>query len=309
MTILLVMNRNFSSSLRVIVMDRKKHHSTDRSYKFIYKVLGIKFHRYLYDEGDEIEFLDTEIPDTGQRRDITTKVDGKFIRITELLSKPRYDDKLHSMYDYHQDISYDPHHEGLEVKSNVVGIYNPNWGKTNVDIDSNINFHVKTIQIQEMDGWKILSSIIHKTVTQEELSDNEAIDLLLLPDMETEMRIKAFMELICFLICNSNIPDPEFKEKLLLCEIKVLERFFTGDELKEMIDMLKCETEIPEIAKVIEKYRVGFDVIYFDGKADGKAAAKLETAENFLKAGVDIEIISQCTGFTVDQLKEIKRKL
>ena len=95
------------------------------------------------------------------------------------------------------------------------------------------------------------------------------------------------------------------KEKLLLCEIKVLERFFTGDELKEMIDMLKCETEIPEIAKVIEKYGVGFDVIYFDGKA----AAKLETAENFLKAGVDIEIISQCTGFSIDKLKEIKRKL
>ena len=72
-----------------------------------------------------------------------------------------------------------------------------------------------------------------------------------------------------------------------------------------MIEMLKCDTEIPEIARVIKKYGRGFDVIYFDGKADGK----LETAQNCLKEGVDIEIISKCTGFTIHQLKEIKRKL
>lgn len=290
-------------------MEGKKHHPIDKSYKFIYKVLGIKFHRYLFDEGDEIEFMDNEIPDTGQRRDITTRVDGKLIRSTEFLSKPPYDDKLHSMYDYHQDLSTDHNYDGLEVESSLVGIYNPNWGKTDVDIDSNINFHVTPIQIREMDGWKILSNIIHKTITQEELSENEAIDLLILPDMENEMRIKAFMKLICFLMCHSNIPNPDFRKNLILCEIKVLERFFAGNELNEMIEMLKCETEIPEIARIIEKYGVGFDVIYFDGKADGKAAAKLETAKNLLKEGVDIKIISKCTGFTIPQLKKIKRKL
>ena len=77
------------------------------------------------------------------------------------------------------------------------------------------------------------------------------------------------------------------------------------EELKEMVDMLKCETEIPEIARVIEKYGVGFDVIYFDGKE----SAKLEMAENLLKAGVDELIISQCSGFTIDQIRDIKRKL
>ena len=302
-------------------MDKIKHHSIDKSYKVIYKRLGIKLHRYLYDEGEKIEFMDTEISDTAQRRDITTRVDGKFIRNTEFLSYPPYDDKLHSMYDYHQDLVYDKNHKGLEVKSSVVGIYNPNWGKNMVDIDTNINFHVETIQIQEMDGWKSLSNIVHKTITQEELSDREAIDLLLLPDVDIEMRIKALMELICFLICNANIPDPDFKKDLVLCEIKVLERFFVGDEVKELVDMLKCDTEIPEIAKVIEKYGVGFDVIYFDGKADGfedgrtkgfsdgKNSAKLDITENLLKSGVDELIISQCTGFTIDQIRDIKRKL
>ena len=42
--------------------------SADRSYKFNYKILGIRFHRYLYHEGDSIEFVETEIAGTGQRK-------------------------------------------------------------------------------------------------------------------------------------------------------------------------------------------------------------------------------------------------
>lgn len=34
-------------------------HSVDRAYKFIYKILGIIFHLYLYDEGENIEFVET----------------------------------------------------------------------------------------------------------------------------------------------------------------------------------------------------------------------------------------------------------
>ena len=32
-------------------------HSVDRAYKFIYRLLGIIFHWYLYMEGEEIEFI------------------------------------------------------------------------------------------------------------------------------------------------------------------------------------------------------------------------------------------------------------
>ena len=56
--------------------------SADRSYKFNYKMLGIRFHRYLYKEGENIELIETEIPDTGQRKDIAVKVDGRVIMIT-----------------------------------------------------------------------------------------------------------------------------------------------------------------------------------------------------------------------------------
>ncbi len=115
----------------------------------------------------------------------------------------------------------------------------------------------------------------------------------------------ALMCLVCFLICHTNIPDENFKKNIILCGIKVLERFFAGDELSEMIDMLRCESEIPEIARIIEKYGPGFEVLYFDMKVE----AKLEDARNLLAEGVDEEIISRCTGFSIDQLEEIKRKL
>lgn len=69
-------------------------HSVDRAYKFIYKMLGIIFHWYLYFEGEEIEFIETEIADTGQRRDVMVKVDGERIQITEFMAKALDDKKL-----------------------------------------------------------------------------------------------------------------------------------------------------------------------------------------------------------------------
>lgn len=83
-------------------MVKNNPHSVDRAYKFIYRVFGLKFHQYLYHEGEKIEFLETEIPDTGQRRDIMVKVDDDKIRITEFMVKPLNDEKLTAMHDYHE---------------------------------------------------------------------------------------------------------------------------------------------------------------------------------------------------------------
>ena len=69
--------------------------------------------------------------------------------------------------------------------------------------------------------------------------------------------------------------------------------------------MVKLESENPEIMRIIEKYGEGFDVIYFDGKAD----AKIEDAKNFLAEGIDEEIISRCTGISLEVIEKLKRKL
>ena len=39
-------------------MKVSRNQAADKANKFIYKRLGIKFHRYLYQEGEKIEFID-----------------------------------------------------------------------------------------------------------------------------------------------------------------------------------------------------------------------------------------------------------
>lgn len=279
--------------------------SADRSYKFNYKMLGIKFHRYLYREGESIEFIETEIPDTGQRKDMVAKVDGKKIQITEFMSKALYDDKLQDLFDYHMSARNDAQYKDFEIQTGVLSIANPRHGKNKVEIDKNTTFHVDTIFTRKRDGRKVLNTIVYKTITQEELSDMEAIDLLMLPDMDIDIPIKSVMAMICYLIGNANIPDADFKKKIILCEIRVLARFFKDDELSEMIEMLKTQTRNSEVQRIIEKYGEGFDTIYFDGKADGK----LDVVKKGLTDGIDEEIISRLTGFSINQIKDIKRKL
>ena len=76
-----------------------------------------------------------------------------------------------------------------------------------------------------------------------------------------------------------------------------------------MIEMLKTQTNKSEVQRIIDKYGEGFDVIYFDGKADGIIENKFEVARNLLKEGVEEEFISRNTGLSIDQIKNIKRKL
>ena len=279
--------------------------SADRSYKFTYKMLGIKFHRYLYHEGETIEFVETEIPDTGQRKDMTVKVDGKHIQITEFMSKALYSEKLNDVFDYHDSTRNDQEYKDFEVRTGVVSISNPNHGINSVEIDRNITFHTETIFIKQMNGRKVLNSLVYKTITQEELSDSEAIDLLLLPDMDIDIPIKSLMKMICFIMGHANIPDDDFKMKIILCEIKVLARFFKQKELSEMIELLKTQTKNTEVERIIQKYGQGFDTIYFDGKYDNK----LEVARNFLEDGFDEKVISKNTGLSINEIKKLKRKL
>ena len=176
-------------------------------------------------------------------------------------------------------------------------------------IDKNIKFGVETIFIQQKDGMKVLNNLVYKTITYEKLSDTEAIDLIILPDMDIDIPIKQLMKIICFLIANSNIPDDDFKKKIIQCEIMVLARFFKDDELREMIDLLKTFKRHPEVERIIEKYGEGFDTIYFNGRADGVDDGKIQVARNFLRKGVDEELISECTGISIDKIKKLKREL
>lgn len=153
-------------------------HSVDRAYKFIYKILGIIFHWYLYFEGEEIEFVETEVSGTGQLKDVVVKVDGKTIQITEFMAKALSYDKLWDLFDYHESTRRDPEYNGYYIKTGVFSIADPNHGKNAVEIDENVTFRVNTKFAKSKNAWKVLSTLIYKSVTQEELSWEEAVDLL-----------------------------------------------------------------------------------------------------------------------------------
>lgn len=220
------------------------------------------------------------------------------------------DGKLTDMFDYHESARRDPENEGLYVKTGVLSIANPNHGKDSVEIDENVTFHVKTIFTKNRNAWKVLSTLINKTVMQEELSDNDTIDLLILPDMEMgkdmEMPIKALMSMIIVLIGYANIPDPELKQKIVLCETRVLARFFKDKELSEMIEMLKTQSRNPKITRILEEYGPGFDEIYKDGIVDGRVKEKLDIARKLLREGVDEQLIIECAEISIKELEELK---
>ena len=73
--------------------------------------------------------------------------------------------------------------------------------------------------------------------------------------------------------------------------------------------MLQTQTKNSEVERIIKKYGQGFDTIYFDGKADGIIETKIDVVKNSLVNGIDEEIISKLTGLSLDQIKNIKRKL
>lgn len=58
-----------------------------------------------------------------------------------------------------------------------------------------------------------------------ELSDDNQVELLFLPDSDIDMSIKSFMKEIAFIIRNANIPPETYKD-LIVCFIQTFKRFF-----------------------------------------------------------------------------------
>jgi hypothetical protein len=289
----------------------------------------------LYREGEEIEFIETEIAHTGQRRDIMVKVDGETIQITEFMAKALNDEKLLDIYDYHESTRRDPEYKQFHVKTGVFSIAEPTHGKNTVEIDKNITFRVGVKFAKSKNAWKVLNILTYKSFTQEKLSYDEAVDLLVLPDMymgknETmKMPIKQFMTMGIVLMGSVKFPSSDLRKKVFVCEKLVLARFFSDDELVVMVDMLKTVSRDSEIARKIEEYGPGYDEIYMSGIADGMskgfadgmskgfadgrskgfADAKLDHARNLLADGFDVETISRNIGISIEELEELKRKL
>ena len=86
--------------------------------------------------------------------------------------------------------------------------------------------------------------------------------------------------------------------------------------MSDLLGFCDKEREEEKIAAIIEKYGMGFDDVYRDGKYEGKIEgkregerkAKRETALNFLAEGIDEDIISKCTGISISEINNFKRE-
>ena len=66
--------------------------------------------------------------------------------------------------------------------------------------------------------------------------------------------------------------------------------------------MLKTQTKNSEVQRIIDKYGEGFDVIYFDGKADGK----LMLPEIYLKTDLTRRSSPETPAFHSTKSKTLK---
>ena len=73
--------------------------------------------------------------------------------------------------------------------------------------------------------------------------------------------------------------------------------------------MLKTKPTNPKIIRILEKYGPGFDEIYYNGYEDGYAKGELKAlkiiARKCLEEGLDISIISDATGLSIEEIKSI----
>ena len=78
----------------------------------------------------------------------------------------------------------------------------------------------------------------------------------------------------------------------------LLEGFFK-EQKAEVIGMSLTEFDEEEFKRVC----------YEDGIVDGERRKALEDAENFLKEGIAIEIISRCTGLPLEKVQELSESI
>ncbi len=46
-----------------------------------------------------------------------------------------------------------------------------------------------------------------------------------------------------------------------------------------------------------------------EGRLEGAHLKAIESAENFIKEGVSLEVISRCTGLSLEEVKELAKKV
>ena len=278
----------------------------DETYKYIIKKLGIRFHRRLGYDGNSLEFKNVELTPfalDNKFMDIFYEVDGKSNFNIELQSSPVYESKMRDMYKYR---IYSESEDEKAFNTCVFATYNPNYGIEELAIDEDVDFHPKFHYTKKQNAGEFLSTIKFKVENNCALSDDEAIDLIIAPDMQHDFEIKQLLEFTSELLVNAVISDKEFHLDLIDCQKKMLQRFLKVVDRKEVEKMLNLKAEDYGFEPNVTGFEESVNLAYLDGKREGVDDAKLEAASNLLDLGVDEEIISKATGLDLDTVRKLK---
>ena len=257
----------------------------DETYKYIFKKLHVRFHRRLGYDGNEIVFINIELipPHMAHKyMDIGYVVDGKQKYNIEFQSTAVYNPKMEDMYKYRV---YSQADEFQPFKTCVFATYPPTQGIENKDFDGDVDFHPDFFYTKNLKASEIINVVANKNNIP--LSDDEAIDLLIAPDMAHNYEIKELLKTTSELLLNAKIPDKELHCDLIDCQRKVMQRFLKKDERKEMEKMLNLKAKDYGFEPNVTGFEEAVNLSYLDGKREGYDNGKKEGYDNGKKEGYD----------------------
>ena len=258
-------------------------------------------------KADAVEFKNVElIPKAKDKKymDILCTVDGKFNPNIEPQSTPVYDTKMEDMHKYR---TYTQCEDNLPFKTCVLATYPQNHGIRSLEIDEQVNFHQDFFFTQKIEASKIIKTIKDKNKNNKPLSKNEAITILLLPDAKHNGEKKEMAKIATTLLMDANLPDKNFRKTLLDCQEKILQRFYTNKEIKELKKMHNIKAEDYNIEPGITGFEEAVNLSYLSGKREG--IEETFDAINLIKQGIDDETISKGTGLNIKTIQKLKKEI
>ena len=267
----------------------------DLTYKFIIKKLNIRFHRYLGYEGENLTFNNVELiplANDNKYMDISYSVDDEVSVNIEHQSSPVYESKMNDIYKYHIYLESD---NKKPVISCIVSTYNPNQGCRECNIDYNIVIRPDFFFIKNKNAKEILNNIKSKVKNNIPLTDNEAIDLILVPDMNHKKRFFNNDEYGRFeKMLNIKAEDYGFEPNVTGFEEAVALSYIDGKEEGREEGRNEGRVEGRKEGRV--EGRV-------EGRKEGRVESNYEIACKLLEMGLDEDLIFKATGLTIDDIK------
>ena len=153
-----------------------------------------------------------------------------------------------------------------------------------------------------------LNVVRNKNENNIPLTDNEAIDLLIVPDMTHNHDIRELLEMTSKLLRDAKIPDREFHCDLIDCQKKVMQRFLNKNERKEMENMLNLKAIDYGLEPNVTGFEEAVNLAYLDGKREGISEGIEDTAKNLIELGVSDELIAKATKLDLKTIQKLRNE-